>query len=98
MGDPHSIIIEQARKKKSFQCGKCSYALDGIPCDESHSVVCPECGYTMQFVVSVRLVADDPEYDRKVRQSLGRVERVITRIAILILFVVCVSALIAISF
>ncbi len=98
MGDPHSTIIEQAREMKPYCCGRCGYSLDGAPVDEVHSVVCPECGYTMRFVVSVRLAADDPEYDRKVRQSLGRTERVITRIAMLILLVVCVSALVVILF
>ena len=78
MSDPHSIIIEQAREKKPFRCGKCSYSLDGVPVDDRESIVCPECAYTMRFVVRVQLIADDPEYDRKVRQSLGRTERIIT--------------------
>lgn len=98
MNDPHSVIIEEAREMKPFRCGRCSYLLDGVPVDEQKTVVCPECGYTMRFVVSIRLVADDPEYDREVRQSLGRTERIIGRLAILILVVVCALALTVIVF
>ncbi len=92
------MIIEQAREMRPYCCGRCNYLLDGVPTDETQAVVCPECGYTMRFVVSVRLVADDPEYDRNVRQSLGRTERIITRVALTILFVAGVSALIVILF
>ena len=98
MSDPHSVIIEEAREKKPFRCGKCSYLLDGVPVDERRSIVCPECAYTMRFDVRVQLIADDPEYDRKVRQSLGRTERIITRIAILLLAVMVGTALIVILF
>ena len=98
MDDPQAQIIEQAREKKPFRCGRCSYSLDGVPIDEGETIVCPECGYTMRFVVRVQLVADDPEYDRQVRQSLGRTEKIVGRIAILILVVVCALALTVIVF
>ncbi len=73
-------VIDRATHDQDHVCGKCKYKLVGVPIEDDQRIVCPECGYTMRFVVSVRLVADDPEYDREIRQSLGRTEKIVARV------------------
>lgn len=98
MRDAHLDIIEQAREDKQYLCGRCRYVLDGVPIDEQRAIVCPECGYAMSFVVSVRLVGDNPEHDQRVRQSLGRTERIIIRLSVLFIVLVFIAVVFLVIF
>jgi len=91
MSIEHDKVIADAREANPFVCVRCRYSLDGVPMDGERCVVCPECGYQMRFRVHVRLESNDPVYQKMVKKSLNRMDRVLSRMALVVFLLVGVA-------
>ncbi len=98
MSVEHDRVIAKARGERSFICLRCRYELDGVPMNDAHGVVCPECGYEMRFHVQVRLESNDQVYQQSVKKTLNRMDRVLTRLAFGLVAVAVVVVLVMIFF
>ncbi|MFG0244702.1 MAG: hypothetical protein ACF8MF_01455 [Phycisphaerales bacterium JB052] len=97
MPSPLEQIIEDARSKGEYRCAHCNYPLGEVPMRDDLSIICPECGYEMAFEVKVRLRARDLEFDRDIRGRLGRIERLLVVLGIILIASVVGIGIIALA-
>ena len=96
MSSPREQIIAEARSSGGYRCPRCSYRLDGVPCDEAGRVLCPECGFAMRFVVDVRLVRGDQDVIQTRDSALHSGDRLMLIISVCVLLILAVLAVLTI--
>jgi len=85
MTSPLDEVVREARAKENYRCARCDYPLGDVPLGSERCVTCPECGYEMVFEVKVQLLPRDPEFDREIRSRLGRLERMVLPVSLVLM-------------
>jgi DNA-directed RNA polymerase subunit RPC12/RpoP len=93
MNESARHVIDDSRNANEYVCAKCEYVLDGVPMSELGQIACPECGYEMRFQIRVQLIPVDPDYDREVRKSLKKIERVVTRVTFVLILIIIAATI-----